>query len=88
MTTAVFEAHVHEIERIKALKALMLADVVMLPHVTSYARRKWFDSITKTLLPKFAGNVLTFNGRKVGFSELKKSFTRVARKVRAKDVVA
>lgn len=64
MTDAVFRAHVRELDRIKALAALQQADVVMLPHITNFARREWFRDITKRLMPKFqTNNVVSFNGR-------------------------
>jgi len=64
MTSAVFEAHVREMQRIKALAALQMADVVMLPHISNSSRRDWFRGITKLLMPKFnTHNVVSFNGK-------------------------
>lgn len=78
MTSAVFEAHVRELDRIKALAALQMADVIMLPHVTASARKEWFRMIAKRLLPKFRGNnVISFNGQiiKTG-NQLKRAFRK------------
>lgn len=87
MTCAVFEAHVREMERIKAIKAISLADVMMLPHVSNYARREWFGRLTKLLMPRFATNeILTFNGRKVGVRQLKRVLGSIAKKNKAEEV--
>lgn len=78
MTTAVFEAHVRELDRIKALAALQLADVAMLPHISLSSRKDWFRTITKRLLPRLdSSTVLSFNGRVLkGTRQLKRAFKR------------
>lgn len=64
MTSAVFEAHVREMPRIRALAALQAADVAMLPHISNSARRDWFRSLTRLLMPTFnTNNIVSFNGR-------------------------
>lgn len=78
MTSAVFEAYINEAERIKALRALSLADVILLPHVSKTARRDWFRAITRKLLPRFStNNVISFNGRQIGVKQLKKAFEKL-----------
>lgn len=87
MTSAEFEAYVREIPRIRALKAMQDAEVAMIPHISNFARREWFRSMTKVLMPKFEGNnVISFNGRKVNFSGLKRQFNMIAKKVKADKV--
>ncbi len=81
MTSAEFEMYVQEMPRAKALKALSLADVILLPHVSNFARRQWLESITKILKPKFKStDMLTFNGRSVTIKQLKGAFNSVAKK--------
>lgn len=73
MTCALFEAHVNNMQRIQAAKSLRLADIIMLPKLTKFARGEWFRTMTKNLRPSFSGKnaPITFDGKIVNFKQLK-----------------
>ncbi len=66
-------------QRLQAAKSLRLADIVMLPKLTKFARSEWFRTMTKNLRPSFSGKnaPITFDGKIVNFTQLKNRFKGV-----------